>query len=153
MHHWQHPSISITSLSLEETEKQENQKRTQSSRAEGRSLCCQQSSVSLSCSAGIYWYRDLHCGLYRLKDTGEKFSCGKREETGGLEKIDGQLSKRERKVREWEQTLQKSAVHWSQQWRGRQRELLWGKISVPFTGWKKCIFGYSRTLGHSTALV
>lgn len=33
------------------------------------------------------------------------------EKKGGLEKIDGQLSERERKLREREQTLQKSAVH------------------------------------------
>lgn len=43
--------------------------------------------------------------------------------------------------------MQKSAVHWSQQWRGRQRELLWENITVTFTSrnllMKKHIFGYS----------
>jgi len=49
---------------------------------------------------------------------------GREADKRGLGKIDGQLSERERKLREREQTLQKTAVHWSQQWRGRQRAVV-----------------------------
>lgn len=144
---WQHPSISIASLHLEEKGKQvENQKVMQSSWAEMRTLCCQWSYVSQIWSVGIYQYRDLHCGLLKTEGYRWKILTGREAEKGGLEKIDGQLSERERKLREREQTLQKSAVHWSQQWRGRPRESCWEKSPVTFTGWnllmKKHILGY-----------
>ncbi len=143
--------MSIASLSLEEKGKLvENQKKRQLSWSERWSSCCQLSYVSQIWSVAIYRYRDLHCGLYRLRDADEKIiPTGREEEKRGFEKIDGQLSKRERKLRVQEQTLQKSAVHWSQQWRGRQRELLWVNTPVTFTSWnllmKKHILGYSRT--------
>lgn len=148
---WQHPSISIASLHLEEKGKQvANQKVMQSSWAEMRTLCCQRSYISQIWSVGIYWYRDLHCGLLKTEGCRWKILTGREAEKGGLEKIDGQLSERERKLREREQTLQKSAVHWSQQWRGRPRERAVGKrvLSHSQAGiylWRNT---YLDTVGH-----
>ncbi len=97
---WYHPSISIASLSLEEKGKLvENQKKRQLSWSERWTSCCQQSCLPdlICCHLSVQ-----RSALWPLQTEGcrwKNIPTGREEEKRGFEKIDGQLSKRERKLR------------------------------------------------------